>query len=170
MLLLYCLHTENIGGIGSTGQSGQNKTFNIFKNQTSWTYFSYWTYCPRSSMDRVTDFESGGCAFDPRRGTSTYDETPDIWRKTYPLIIDTSWTDLCRFLLGTPSQRGKRRIIKNIRNDGKWIWKFQLGHIDHKGVRNFEWGCQGKSAMKRTGSKEWSVNSWDYSGACSSSL
>jgi hypothetical protein len=23
---------------------------------------------PRSSMDRVTDFESGGCAFDPRRG------------------------------------------------------------------------------------------------------
>ena len=51
-----------------SGEIGQNKTLNNFKNRTSLTYFSHLTYCPRSSMDRVTDFESGGCAFDPRRG------------------------------------------------------------------------------------------------------
>jgi hypothetical protein len=28
--------------------------------------------CPRSSMDRVTDFESGGCEFDPRRGRQNF--------------------------------------------------------------------------------------------------
>ena len=34
-------------------------------------------YCPRSSMDRVTDFESGGCAFDPRRGHTLPDNFID---------------------------------------------------------------------------------------------
>ncbi len=121
MLFHYCLHTENFWGIGRRGETGQNKTFNNFKLQTGWTYFSYWTYCPRSSMDRVTDFESGGCAFDPHRGHFSF-LINGCWiiARTHPTLADSSGTYFSWFLLGAPCQWWNRSKITTQFQAWKW--------------------------------------------------
>ena len=61
---------------------------------------------PRSSMDRVTDFESGGCAFDPRRGRYFYGNFP-IRTAIHQNALRASRANFRRFGLGASRQRGE---------------------------------------------------------------
>ena len=58
---------------------------------------------PRSSMDRVMDFESSGCAFDPRRGRSLY-VNATLPPAPHPNDIRPARAHLRRFDLGASSQ------------------------------------------------------------------
>ena len=67
-MMIHCyLPTGNIWSLGSIRNLHRTRLSTNSKIKPVGRIF-HCSYCPRSSMDRVTDFESGGCAFEPRRG------------------------------------------------------------------------------------------------------